>query len=178
MTTLYATVEQLQQVLAGTDGGSGTAAKLTEAQLTLALTAGSNRVSVYIGGVYDSSTPASVPPAILTDLTLDLAAYWATTYYLKNKTLEPTHPVAVRYTSAMEVLEAARTGSIRLDVGTAGSIESETGLIINRIPRIFTGKDSNTRINGLTGSLEADTPYYEYRPGWQDLDAGGPVYQG
>lgn len=178
MTTLYATVTQLQQVLSGTDGGTGTAAQLTEAQLTLALQAASNRVSVYAGGIYDSTVPAAVPPPIFADLTLDLAAYWATTYYLKNKSIEPQHPVAIRYTSAMAVLQDARDGKIRLDVETAGQIESETGTIINRIPRIFTMEDSSTRINRLTGALEADTPYYEYRPGFQDLLDGGAVYQG
>ena len=53
--TLYASTADLRSVLAGTDGGTGTAGQLDEQQLSLALYAASNRVSVYAGNVYDSS---------------------------------------------------------------------------------------------------------------------------
>ena len=75
MTTLYASLSDLRLTMDGTDSGTGTAAQLTDAQLTLALTAASNRVSVYAGNVYDSSSPQAVPPDIFHDLTLDLAAF-------------------------------------------------------------------------------------------------------
>lgn len=177
--TLYATVAQLQEVLQGADSGTGTAARLTSAQLTLALTAASNRVSVYAGGVYDSSTVAATPPPIFQDLTLDLAAYFATTTYLKNKTLSQDHPVRTRYDSAMSLLQDARDGKVRLDVETAGQIASETGYVINRVPIIFSMDDSNTRINPLNGTLEADTPYNRWVPGWTGgWDSGGAEYQG
>ena len=76
--TLYASLADLRNVMAGTDSGTGTADQLTDEQLTLALYAASNRVSVYAGNVFDSSVPEAMPPAILHDLALDLACFWAT----------------------------------------------------------------------------------------------------
>lgn len=175
---LYAQVSDLKLALQGADDGVGTAAGLSSTQLEQALIAASNRVSVYAGGVYDSSEPSAIPPAIFYDLTLSLAAYFATAMYLKQKELLLQHPSYVRYTDAMKVLQDARDGKVRLDVETAGSINSETGIIINRIPRIFNHEDSNTRINPVSGELEAASPFSQWIPGWAGLDDGGPEYQG
>ena len=178
-TTLYATVADLRLALQGTDDGTGTAAKLTNPQLTQALTAASSRVSVYAGGIYDSSDPTAMPPPIFWDLTVSIATYFATAMYLKQKELVQQHPSYVRYQDAMKVLQDARDGKVRLDVETAGSIASETGLVINRVPNIFNGRDSNTRINPLNSTIEADTPFDEWMPGWLGAwDSGGAEYQG
>lgn len=161
--------------MSGADGGEGTPVKLSDAQLTLALYAASNRVSVYAGNVYDSSGPGADPPAILHDLTLDLAVFWAFKTYLKMKAMEATHPVYIAYKDAMSILSDVRDGKILLDPVTAPGIGSETGIIINQIPPVFTGADSNTRI-GASGVLEADVP-----PGmWAPMGAGwgGAEYQG
>lgn len=174
--TLYATVADLRNVLSGTDAGTGTAAALTDAQLELALYSASNRVSVYAGNTYDSSTPQAVPPAILHDLTLDLAAFWADKTYLKHKAVDPKSPIYLAYLNAMQVLNDVRDGKILLDPVPAPGIGSETGIIINRVPAIFTGRDSNTRLDPVTGTLEADSPFWTPRAG--GLADGGPVYQG
>ena len=174
--TLYASVADLRNVMSGTDSGTGTGAQLTDSQLTLALYAGSNRVSVFAGNVYDSSTPEATPPAILHDLALDLAAFWAFKTYLKHKEIGPQHPVYLAYKDASAILQDVRDGKILLDPAVAPGIGSETGTVINRIPPIFTGNDSNTRI-GRTGTLEADVPLGQWAPmgmGWTD----SPVYQG
>lgn len=176
MPTLYSDVATLKQVLSSTDAGTGTAAQLSDAQLTIALTAASNRVSAYIGTVYDSSTPQATPPAMLADLTLDLAAWWATTYYAKNKEMGTQHPVVLRYTEAMKVLEDARAGRVRLDVGPPGVIGSQTGKVINNIPAIFTGDDSNTTVDPRTGALRAATPPDTFRSGWDNWDTGAGVF--
>lgn len=167
--TLYSDVPTLRLVLESTDAGTGTAAQLSDTQLTLALTAASNRVSVYVGTVYDSSTPQAVPPPVLSDLTLDLAAWWAWTYYSKSKELGPQHPVVLRYTAAMSMLEDARAGKIRIDVGPPGDIGSNAGAVFNNLPPIFTGEDSNTVIDPRTGSLMASVPDDMWQPGWFDL---------
>jgi phage gp36-like protein len=177
--TLYASVADLRNVMAGTDSGTGTADQLTDDQLTLALYAASNRVSVYSGNVFDSSTPEATPPAILHDLTLDLAAFWATKTYLKHKSIEATHPVYIAYRDAMGILSDVRDGKVLLDPAAAPGIGSEVGAIINRIPPIFTGNDSNTRVSPRTGYLEADVPLGQWAPmGVNWADEGGPVYQG
>ena len=174
--TLYASVDDLRSVMSGTDSGTGTAAQLTDEQLELALYAASNRVSVYAGNVYDGSTAEATPPAILHDLTLDLACFWAAKTYLKSKAIEPTSPIYLAYQNAMQMLQAVRTGTILLDPAPAPGIGSETGTVINRIPPVFTGWDSNTRIDPMTGTLEADSPFWTPRTG--GLVDGGPVYQG
>jgi phage gp36-like protein len=174
--TLYATVDDLRNVMSGTDSGTGTAAQLTDAQLELALYAASNRVSVYAGNSYDSSGPAANPPAILHDLTLDLACFWAAKTYGKYKAIDPQSPIYIAYTSAMSLLKDVRAGVILLDPVAAPGIGSETGIIINRVPPVFTGNDSNTRVSPVTGTLEADVPYGQWTP--RGTNWGGAWYEG
>jgi phage gp36-like protein len=147
----YATISDLRLVLDSTDAGTGTAAQLTDAQLDLALRAATDRVSVYAGTAYD---PASAP-GLVADLTLDLAAWYATTYYLKQKDMPATHPVMLRYTEAVKILDAVRKGEITLDVSVSAAASAR---VINRIPNIFTGEDSNTAVDPGTGTLYAATP--------------------
>ncbi len=178
--TLYASVSDLRNVLSGTDSGTGTAAQLTDAQLELALYAASNRVSVYAGNVYDGSTAEAAPPPILHDLTLDLACFWAAKTYGKYKAIEPQSPIYIAYVNAMSVLQDVRAGKILLDPAPAPGIGSEVGTVINKIPNVFTGADSNTRLDPRTGYLEPDVPLGQWAPigmDWAD-GAGGPLYQG
>ena len=177
--TLYASVADLRNVMSGTDSGTGTAAQLTDAQLELALYAASNRVSVYAGNVYDGSTPQATAPAILHDLTLDLACFWAAKTYMKSKEVTPQSPIFIAYTNAMSLLQDVRAGKILLDPATAPGIGSEVGVIVNRMPPIFTGADSNTRISPVTGTLESDTPLGQWTPRGTDWSgSGGALYQG
>ena len=174
--TLYATVADLRNVMSGTDSGTGTAAQLTDAQLELALYAASNRISVYAGNSYDSSSTAANPPAILHDLALDLARFWAAVTYLKWKAIEATSPIYIAYKDAMSILSDVRAGKVLLDPATAPGIGSEVGIIINRIPSVFTGNDSNTRVSPVTGTLEADVPYGQWTP--RGTNWGGAWYEG
>jgi phage gp36-like protein len=174
--TLYASVADLRNVMSGTDSGTGTAAQLTDAQLELALYSASNRVSVYAGNVFDSSVPQAVPPAILHDLTLDLARFWAAVTYLKWKAVETTSPIFIAYQNAISILQDVRDGKITLGVGVAPGVGEDVGTVINRIPPVFTGRDSNTRVSPETGFLEADSPFYTARTA--GLFDQGATYQG
>ena len=177
--TLYASVADLRNVMAGTDSGTGTGSQLTDSQLELALYAASNRVSVYAGNFYDGSTGEATPPPILHDLALDLACFWAMKTYLKHKQMEPTHPVFIAYQNASAILQDVRDGKILLDPAAAPGIGSEVGTVINRIPPVFTGADSNTRISPRTGTLEADVPLGQWAPMGVDwADGGSAWYQG
>jgi len=175
--TLYASVDDLRNVMSGTDSGTGTAAQLTDAQLELALYAASNRVSIFAGNTFDSSTPEATPPAVLHDLTLDLACFWAYKTYLKSKSIDPQHPVYLAFQNAMQVLMDVRSGVLLLDPVPAPGIGSETGVLINRIPPIFTGRDSNVRIDVTTGTLEVDSPFWTPRTGGL-TGGGGSLYEG
>jgi Protein of unknown function (DUF1320) len=156
--TIYATVPDLRLVLDGTDAGTGMAAQLSDNQLTLALTAASTRITTYTGTDWNSSTPQATPPDLLHDLCLDMAAWWATTYYMKNKDLGNQHPVVLRYMEAKQVLADLRDGKIRPDVKAPGDPGAEAGNVINLIPNIFSPADSNTRFDPATNGLLADTP--------------------
>jgi hypothetical protein len=177
-TTLYATVADLRAVLQGTDDGSGTAAMLTEAQLTYALASASSRVSIYFGSIMDGSVPQAEPPEAFSSITLDLAAFFAYRTYLKNKAMSNTHPVYLAYKDAQQMLEDVRDGKLRLDPAPAGGINQEVGTVINRIPPIFNGHDSNTRIDPQTGYLADDAPFSEWTPHTDGGLGAGPVYQG
>jgi Protein of unknown function (DUF1320) len=169
---VYASVSDLRLVLDGTDAGTGTAAQLTDAQLGLALQSASDRVAVYAGTSYD---PASAPPMV-GDLTLDLAAWYATTYYLKQKDMGPNHPVVLRYTEAMKILDAVRQGEVYLDPSVSAAASAA---VINKIPNIFTGDDSNTAVDPGSGVLYATTPPDMYGPAPAMIEAGNWVeYQG
>jgi hypothetical protein len=97
-------------------------------------------------------------PGIIHDLTLDLAAWWATTYYLKQKDMGPNHPAVLRYTEAVKVLDAIREGKINIDFSAQGAAAAAGARVINKIPNIFTGEDSNTAVDPGTGTLYAATP--------------------
>ena len=114
-----------------------------------------------------------MPPGILHDLALDLACFWAYKTYLKSKSIEPTHPVYIAYRDAMGILTDVRAGKVLLDPVAAPGIGAEGGTVINRIPPIFTGNDSNTRISPVTGTLEADTPFGQWTPRGTDWDGAG-----
>jgi hypothetical protein len=162
----------------GADGGVGTPAELNDSQLTLALQAASSRVSIAFGTIMDSSNSQAVPPDAFAPLTLDLAVFYAWRTYLKGKVVPNDHAAYLAYKDAMQMLSDARDGKIRLDPAAAGGVYQEVGVVINRIPNIFTGDNSNTRI-GLDGVLEPDTPLggSEFAPRGGDL-LGGAVYQG
>jgi hypothetical protein len=177
MSTLYATTADLITVLEGTDSGVGTPAELSQAQLTLALASASNRVSVFFGSVMDGSNPQATPPDVFHDLTLDLAAFFAWRTYLKGKAMPANHPAFLAYQDATKMLMDVRDGLLRLDPAPAGGINQEVGTVINRIPNIFNGDDSNTRLNPFTGTLEADIPLGYWGPRGAGL-TDGPVYQG
>lgn len=175
---LYASLADLRLMLSSTDSGIGTPAQLDDQQLTLILYSASNRVSVYTGTMWDSSAPQWNPPPILHDLTLDLAAFFAWRTYLKGKSIANDHPVFLAYQNATQMLNDVRDGKIDLDVQNAGNISQTNALIINRIPPVFTGADSNTRV-GQGGVLESDIPLGMWGPRGVDwYGSGGDIYQG
>jgi phage gp36-like protein len=152
---LYASIADLRLVLDSTDAGLGTGAQLSDEQLTLALQAGTDRVTTYAGTIYDPTPGTGNMPGLVRDLTLDISAWYATTYYLKHKGMDSNHPVVLRYAEAVKVLDQVRQGLVALDVATEAAASAR---IINRIPNIFTGEDSNTTVQNddLLVSTPAD----------------------
>lgn len=158
--TLYASLDDLKLVLDSTDAGTGTGAQLSDDQLNLALKYATDRVSVFGGQTW--SDPTTVP-YIANGLTLDIAAWYATTMYLKQKDMGPNNPVVLRYTEAMKILVQVRQGLISLEdsgsqTTTSPPPTASGATVINLIPSIFTGEDSNTAVvnDDLVVSVPAD----------------------
>ena len=175
---LYAQLADIKNALSSTDSGVGTPAQLTDAQLTQTLQMASDRVSVYFGSIMDGSSPLAQAPAIFFDLTLDIAVFLAWRIYLKGKVIDAQHPAVVAYKDAMQMLLDARDGKLRLDpVVPGGAVATqEVGVVINRIPPIFNGDDSNTRVSPYSGTLESDVPL---GPNWAPRGTDfGSIYQG
>lgn len=172
--TLYVSLQDLRDALDSTDDGTGTPSKLSDDQLTLALHWGSNRVSVYAGNFYDGTNPQAEPPPILHDLSLDLAVFRAWVTYLKGKVVPADHPALIAYQGALSILKDVRNGTILLDVADAPG-SGAAGKVINRVPPVFTGRDSSTRTNPVTGTLEADVPDGMWAP--MGTDWSGAAYQ-
>ena len=91
------------------------------------------------------------------------------TYYSKHKDIGPSHPVVLRYTEAMKVLTDIRDGRIDVNPLVPASAGAK---VINTVPGIFSGSDSNIRYDPRIRTIVADTPPDTARPGWDTWDAG------
>lgn len=74
----------------------------------------------YLNARYELPITADVPP-VLSMISRDLAAYYATATYLGSVLIQPTHPVQLKATTAMATLEKIRAGEIMLPLPGAGS---------------------------------------------------------
>lgn len=155
----YITTAALKLAMSSTDAGTGTAAGLTEAELTEVIGRASNRVSSWVGQTFDTdlATPAFDVPPMVVDLTTQIAVYYAWLNYLKGKPMSAQHPAYLGYQDAMATLKAINAGDIRIDPQPAGGL-TEVAIVINpnRGP-IFTDEDSNVSL-GPQGELVAGTP--------------------
>jgi hypothetical protein len=90
------------------------------------------------------------------------------------------HPVVRRYDAAMKLLDDVRAGKVRLEVpdappgggGAGGGAGSGGSKVINRIPDVFVGADSDTLV--YSSQLYADTRPDQGRTRRTWLDEQGP----
>ncbi len=65
----------------------------------------------------DPRYPAEIPiPPLVHQITTNIAAFLATLTFLRGAPLEPTSPVALRYTRAQAMLTGIQNGQIPLDL--------------------------------------------------------------
>ena len=136
---------------------AGTPAEIDQSIVQQAITQASAKVSSWTSQVwgYDGSGNTIPVPDLVTSITINIAAYYATLSYRKNKPLEANDPVVMRYQDAMADLNAIQTGQISPSPydpsnGSSGSGDSPgygRGAVRNTIPKIFVGRDSNTHIS-------------------------------
>ena len=168
MPVYYCQPSDIRDNVAGTDGGTGTCATLTDQQLTEAIGRASSKVSAYAGTTFeaDTSAPVVVVPDLIFGVTLALATFYATLTYKKGVDLTAYDPVVLAYNDAMQTLKDIASGTIQLAPPDPGEPSSTPSRVINTIPRTFTFEDSGTEPNGRGGISAAGAPGSSLRGGW------------
>lgn len=159
MPVSYCSPADIRTNVAGTDGGTGTCAAMSDDELSAAIAQASARVSMWTGETYD---PSEVPDTI-TGLTVQLATYYATLTYRKGRDLSAMDPVYLQYLDAQATLKAIANGQIQVipsqpDEPPGTPPTPTRARVINTIPRTFSGEDSATEI-GPGGQLRARGGY-------------------
>jgi phage gp36-like protein len=110
----YATPGDVRKALAPEDDTSGgTAASLSDSQLTNAIAEATNEIDARVQGA-----PFTTIPPVISSIARDIAAYFATLAYRKGNLLPPEHPVALRYAHAQALLTSAARGELDLTQDT------------------------------------------------------------
>lgn len=149
---------------------AGTPAEIDPAIVQQAITQASAKVSSWSGMVWGvGSGGAIVPvPALIQSITVNIAAYFATLSYRKNKPLEANDPVLLRYQDAMSDLQAIQNGQINPDpYDPSNGSGSERGRVRNTVAKTFSGEDYNAdvwsdgrlRVRQIPGSYRGDGLY-------------------
>jgi hypothetical protein len=155
----YCTPADIRDNVSGTDAGTGTCAALTDGQLYAAIDRASAKVSAWTGADYD----LAAVPDLISDLTVQMATFYATLTYRKSRDLSAMDPVYLQYVDAMATLTAISKGQIQV-VPTPPAEPPGTPppavapRVINTVPRTFSGEDSNTEYSP-DGRLRAAGAY-------------------
>lgn len=165
---MYCLPSDIRSNVAGTDAGTGTCAQLEDAQLLAAIQQASAKVSAYVGTAYvvDAADPVAVVPDLVKSVTIQLATFYATCVYRKNKDFSQFDPVLLSYNDAIKTLTDIAAG--RIDVAPTGpaSPTDRPGHVVNTIPRIFRPGDSGTERDGRGGIEAAGAPGSRLMDGW------------
>jgi Protein of unknown function (DUF1320) len=165
----YCTVADTVTLVTAFNSG-GTFGDINTAIVQLAIGQASAEVSAWTGQIWGTDeTGASVAvPDLIQSITLNIAAYYATLSYRKNKPVEDNDPVLLRYNSAMANLKAIQEGEIDANPVTPNKPVSSPGRVINTNPPTFTPYDSGTTLEP-DGRVRPETYPSSGTPGglWQ-----------
>jgi len=153
--TVYCSTVDVSNALTSLNA-QGTPNDMSQPLLQLACEQGSAKVSAWTGQVwgFDQAGNVIAVPDIIISLTIDVACYYATLAYRKNKPLDVRDPVQLRYTAALADLKAIQEGQIMASPEQLNQSVVPGGRRINTIPGIFTPYDSGTRLS--RGRVEAE----------------------
>jgi phage gp36-like protein len=168
MPVSYCQPADIRNNVAGTDNGTGTCAQLSDQQIAQAIAQASAKISAYAGTAWipDADTPAVVIPDLIFSTTVQLATFYATLVYRKNKPLVPGDPALLGYQDAMLTLNAIAAGTIVVAPAPPGEAPVEGGTVIQTIPAIFRYSDSGTEPDGRGGIMPAGAPGSRLIDGW------------
>jgi hypothetical protein len=168
MPVSYCQPSDIRDNVAGTDSGTGTCAQLTDDQLAAAIAKASAKISAYAGTAWmpDTDTPSVSIPDLIFSTTVQLATFYATLVYRKNRPLVPGDPALLGYQDAILTLNAIVAGTIVVAPAPPGEAPVEGGTVIQTIPSIFTYRDSGVEPNGRGGIMPAGAPGSRLIDGW------------
>lgn len=115
------------------------------------------------------NTGASIPvPDIIQSITINIATYYATLSYRKNRPMDINDPVLLRYNDAIADLKAIQEGMIDPNPEPVNAPISSPGRVINTNPRTFTPHDSGTRLTrgGFVRPEEGNAGWNGATPPW------------
>lgn len=145
--TAYCAVADVTQALTSLNA-QGTPADMPTAVVQLAIEQASSRVSAWTGQVWGFNGAGQViaVPDIIISTTIDIACYYATLSYRKNKPVEANDPVVMRYNDAMVDLKAIQEGEISVNPVPPNEPFQRTGTVINTVPKTLTMEDAGVRL--------------------------------
>lgn len=141
----YCLVADVVQILTSFNFG-GTPGDIDPSIVQAAIGQASAKVSAWTGQDWgtDNAGNTVAAPDIIQSITLNIAAYYATLSYRKNKPLENNDPVLLRYQDAVADLKAIQEGMINPNPVTPNKPSGSPGRRINTNPATFTPYDSGT----------------------------------
>lgn len=169
MPVSYCQPADIRSNVGGTDNGTGTCAQLTDQQLEAAIAQASSKVSSYAGTAWmtDTDNPSVVIPDLIFSTTVQIATFYATCTYRKNRPLVPGDPALLGYQDALLTLNAIVAGTIEVAPAGPGEAPAEGGHVVQTVPRIFSWQDSGTEPNGRGGIMPAGASGSRLIDGWQ-----------
>ena len=164
--TAYCTVQDVITAVTSFNFG-GTPGDINSDIVQAAVDQATAKVSAWTGlnWAIDQQGNTLVVPDIIQSITINVATYYATLSYRKNKPLEANDPVLLRYNDALADLKAIQEGLITPNPVANGAPIYASGRVYNTQFRTFTLQDSGTHLE--SGHVEAagypypinDTPW-------------------
>lgn len=130
---VYTDRDRVRHVLAPDGILDGTAASLGDPEIDEGIARVESRVDTYLRRFY--TVPLVEPvPAIVRDLTTDLAAYDLTLAYYKSTDISDQDPVVRRYRDARDLLNSLASGVLVLDVLEEDTTTDDDPVVYNPEP--------------------------------------------
>lgn len=127
----YLDATALRNILGGTENLAGTAASLSDDDLTSAVDQAQAEVDGRLAVRY--TTPFVDPPQLVIDITGDIAAYVATLVYRRGEPITAGESILLRYQRAQALLAQAASGALALPAAQAVPTSDGEPTVVNPI---------------------------------------------
>lgn len=153
--TSYCTTDDLVGALTGLNSSGTPGQGMDQTLLQTACDQATAKVSSWTGQIWGISGAGTVIPVpdIIISLTIDVACYYATLAYRKNKPLDLRDPVQLRYNDALSDLKAIQEGQIDPNPAQLNQTVSAPGIAINTVAPTLTPEDAGCHLS-KTGRIE------------------------